>query len=143
MDTKSAAHKNTWQSWQHMRQRCRSTNRKYLGIQVCERWNSFDAFLVDMGLRPSIGHTIDRFPDQLGNYEPGNCRWATVKQQNLNKSNNIFVDYKGECRLLVEVVEELGLKYPVVYGRLRQLGWTLEQALTVPVRRKRKNRRTL
>lgn len=51
------------------------------GITVCERWNNFENFLADMGLKPSPKHTIDRL-DSSGNYEPSNCRWATYKEQN-------------------------------------------------------------
>lgn len=58
------------------------------GITVCDRWRfgehgwtGFECFLADMGLRPSPRHSIDRFPDNDGNYEPGNCRWATPKEQ--------------------------------------------------------------
>jgi hypothetical protein len=52
------------------------------GIKVCKRWkNSFEAFLADMGLKPTPRHSIDRYPNNDGNYEPGNCRWATAKEQ--------------------------------------------------------------
>lgn len=78
-------------SWQRMKSRCnnpRDPKRPDYGgrgIIVCERWqNSFQNFLADMGLRPA-GTTLDRFPDNDGNYEPTNCRWATPDQQRANR----------------------------------------------------------
>ena len=56
------------------------------GIAVCDRWrSSFENFLADMGKRPSDKHSIDRYPDNDGNYETGNVRWATAYDQNNNK----------------------------------------------------------
>jgi hypothetical protein len=78
----------TYTSWRSMRDRCTNPkdNRYYLyGIRVCDRWlHSFENFLADMGERPS-GMTLDRYPDKNGNYEPGNVRWATPKQQAANR----------------------------------------------------------
>lgn len=81
-----------YDSWSHMIQRCTNSNNKDFdcyggrGIQVCQQWlESFAAFYLDMGQRPSAGHSLDRYPNNDGNYEPTNCRWATRQQQAQNR----------------------------------------------------------
>ncbi len=72
------------------------------GITVCDRWLDFNNFLSDMGLKPTPKHTIDRYPDKKGNYEPSNCRWATSKQQSRNISTNRIIEYNGVTKILAD-----------------------------------------
>src|SRR5882672_8299167 len=79
------------------------------GIKVCDKWkHDFQAFLKDVGEKPSPKHTLDRFPNKDGDYEPGNVRWATWREQQTNRRNSILVEYQGEIHGLREWAEILG-----------------------------------
>jgi len=121
-----------------MLNRCRNENEGNYhnyggrGIAVCERWKeSFEKFFEDMGPRPSVKHSIDRI-DNDGNYEPGNCRWATSKEQSRNKRVNYLVSHDGETKCVSEWAEKHGLKSSVLYYRLVKLGWTFEKSVSWP-----------
>lgn len=126
--------------WSNIVQRCCNPRcRAYpkyggRGIRVCERWReSIDAFLEDMGPRPSPAHSVDRI-DNDGPYSPENCRWATRKEQSRNRpSRNVRMTCNGRTMLMVEWAEELGIKLATLHKR-RKDGWSDERAILTPVR---------
>src|SRR5436189_10804 len=78
-------------TWTSMLNRCKDLNNKYyggVGVTVCERWQDFNAFFADVGPKPTSDHSLDRWPNPAGNYEPGNVRWATKTEQADNKRIN-------------------------------------------------------
>lgn len=106
-----------YRSWSAMKDRCLCvTNKAYpryggVGIKICERWMKYENFYNDMGPRPSKDHTLDRYPNQNGDYEPSNCRWANWSEQAKNRKNTILVVYNGCMKPLIEVCEEINLEY--------------------------------
>jgi hypothetical protein len=107
------------------------------GIKVCERWNnSFADFLADMGQRPTHEHSLDRYPDKDGHYEPGNCRWATAWEQANNTRQNVLVAVEGKELPLRIALKRYGVTKSAYYQRLRR-GWSQQRALTTPLRRVR------
>lgn len=134
----------TYSAWMQMVRRCTDPSRSYWpnyggrGIKLYEPWLKFENFLADMGLRPSLKHTIDRHPDNNGNYEPGNVRWATYTEQGRNRRTNKFLTYDGKTACISEWAEITGLSKTVIRERLLR-GWTVEAALTTPARFKSPN----
>jgi len=125
--------------WRSMRQRCRDPKSKAYryyggrGITVCQRWDeSFENFVEDMGPRPSLQHSIDRI-DVNGNYEPNNCRWATIGEQSVNRRNTVRITAFGATKCLTEWSEETGVNRATIRARLRK-GWDPELAITTAPR---------
>src|ERR1700687_2489756 len=139
------AYASEYSSWCRLRSRCAAKTGKSWrnygahGVTVCDRWESFAAFVEDMGVKPTPAHSIDRHPDHAGNYEPTNCRWATAKDQSRNLRNSVYVNYRRKRMLLVELAERVLIDPNVLRGRLKN-GWNIERAVSKPVRKKRKNR---
>jgi len=130
-----------YSAWLKIKCRCyNKKNKRYAdyggrGIKVCDRWlESFENFIEDMGFRPSSKHSLDRFPDVNGNYEPSNCRWATSKEQNRNRRDNHLLTFNNETYCINEWAEKLGINQSLIHKRLK-LRWTVEKALTTPVRK--------
>lgn len=120
-----------YSAWLSMMSRCNNPkNRKYpiyggRGISFCSRWSVFINFLSDVGLRPSNKHSLDRFPNKDGNYEPGNVRWATIKEQNQNTSRNVFYEYDGRNQILEDWARELNAD-PGNIGKRVKMGESFE-----------------
>jgi hypothetical protein len=101
------------------------------GIRVCARWRDFENFLADMGEAPP-GMYLDRI-DNDGDYEPGNCRWATAKQSIDNRSTTRFITHDGLTLCVRDWERKLGMKQCTLWRRLK-MGWSEHRALTEPVR---------
>jgi hypothetical protein len=121
--------------WSAMKQRCTNPKSKYYpnyggrGIKVCDRWlDSYEDFIADMGPRPSSRYSLDRV-DNDGNYEPGNCRWATWKQQHRHRNGNTIVTANGTTGALVEICERHGLNYRRVLNLMRGGTRTAQEAI--------------
>lgn len=120
--------------WQAMIERCRNPKAKAypyygaMGISVCDRWHKFENFFADMGEPPTKTHSIDRFPNKLGNYEPENCRWATLIEQARNRTDNVILTINGVSKCVTEWAEETGADRNNIYRRLRK-GVSPERAI--------------
>ena len=146
----AAGHPNSYtreyRSWRTMIVRCGKSSAKAAiyadrGIVVCERWrHSFVDFLADMGKAPSAKHSIDRINND-GNYEPGNCRWATQKQQCRNQRRNRLVTAWGETKVLAEWAEVKGVDYQRIVSGLDR-GMSPEDAIDAAVLKSGSRRRS-
>jgi hypothetical protein len=124
-----------YSSWENMIARCFQKNSPWYayygeqGITVCERWLSAENFLADMGPKPTPKHTLDRFPNRHGNYEPGNVRWATRAEQAENRDETRMFTHNGITDTLHGWAKRLSLKPSALDARIRR-GWSMERAFT-------------
>ena len=129
-----------YNTWAQMKQRCYNPHNKMykryggLGIKVCSLWfNSFLEFYKAMGERPSILYSLDRIDNQ-GDYKPNNCRWATPKEQCNNRRSNRVIKYKGQEKTMGQWAHKYGIEKTTLRHRIVNRGWSIERALTEPVR---------
>lgn len=112
------------------------------GVKMCDEWlNDFVIFydwVISNGYRKGL--TVDRYPNKLGNYDPSNCRLATMKTQFRNRTSNVQITFNGETKIAVEWAEQYGIDQDLFQSR-RKRGWSIEECLTIPAKRLgRKNR---
>jgi len=138
--THGKSHKPEYSAWKNMKKRCQDPSHKEYGryggrgITVCTEWESLEAFISDMGSRPSTKHSLDRINNSLG-YCKANCRWATTEEQAKNKRSNRLIEFNGKTMCLSDWATSVGISSKCLRNRL-QRGWSIERALTEPVKDK-------
>lgn len=142
LTTHGKRHTRLYSIWTNMRNRCNlPTSTEYerygaRGIKVCDEWqHDFEAFYnwaLSNGYRDDL--TLDR-KDNDGNYEPSNCRWATSYEQTRNTRNNRMIEYNGKTHCITDWANITGIPCALIGQRIDRLGWSIERALTEPVRK--------
>lgn len=112
------------------------------GVTVWGEWRGkggFERWFAYIGPKPTPQHSIDRYPNKDGNYEPGNVRWATKQEQAMNRRNNIFFTLGERTAHISEWVVETGIKRETLMKR-RRTGLSDEEALTMPINLSKRTR---
>lgn len=127
-------------AWRSMRIRCLNPRAKNYsnyggrGITICAEWDSFPRFYADMGPRPGVGYSLDRI-DNMGNYTPQNCRWATTAMQARNRRSNTFLTHDGKTMTIADWARASGLAVNTLISRLFHAKWPMDVALTRRIQR--------
>ena len=122
----------TYRAWCGMKSRCNNQkNKRYYdyggrGISVCERWNNFENFYKDMGIKPK-GKSLDRIDNNKG-YEPSNCKWSIPIEQLNNTRRNSYITYRGNTKTVAEWARYLGVEYGAIHTRVIR-GWAAEKII--------------
>lgn len=127
----------TYKSWSEMKRRCNHPEKAtghYENITYCDRWEKFDNFFEDMGIRPK-GTSLDRI-DNLGNYEPGNCRWADDFMQENNRTNNVFYNIDGERMTLTQIARKYNISRSNLANKIYLLKWDIKTAVSYLLKKK-------
>lgn len=130
--------------WRSMFDRVRS-DKNYKHVKISDRWQGergFINFCEDIGEMPTHKHTVDRYPIIKGNYEPGNVRWATMREQMQNITKNVNYIFKGELLCISEIARRVGIKANELNRRLRNLNLSLDEAINYIPRKNKHNGKT-
>lgn len=139
--THGKRHTRIYSIWRNMLNRCDcKSHTEYSryggrGIQVCDEWKDFNNFYnwaITHGYTEKL--SIDR-ENVNGNYEPCNCRWATAREQSRNTRRNRILEYNGKKQCIADWEEETGIHRALIQQRIDRLGWSVEKALSTPVRK--------
>lgn len=131
--------KRVWVIWTHMRSRCKDFEDPLYGgrgIKVCDEWQDYQTFKewsLNNGYADDL--SIDR-KNVNGNYEPTNCRWATMKVQQRNRRNNRILTFNGQSQTIAEWSDATNISASLISARINKLGWSVERTLTEPVRKR-------
>jgi hypothetical protein len=144
MTTHGCTNTRLYNIWYSMKQRCENPsteksrmNYKNRGITICPEWHdisSFQEWALSNGYTKEL--TIDRKNNDKG-YYPENCRWVDNKTQANNRRSCRNITFNGETHTIAQWAERLGMSYNVLDNRLLYLGWDIEKALTIPVKKRR------
>ena len=128
-----------WRAWRKMRERCYSVHCKDYpgyggrGISVCAEWEDYLTFLRDVGRRPSPAHSLGR-KDNDGPYCPSNCEWQTASAQARNRRTSRLLTHDGLTLPMAEWADRVAIPYSILLHRISAHGWSVERALTSPIR---------
>lgn len=130
-----------YKTWLGMKARCTNVNNKKYknyggrGISICPEWKkeflNFYEWSVKSGWNKKL--SIDRVNND-GNYEPSNCKWSTWKEQENNRSNNAWYEYKGETKTISQWSDIYGIPYKTIACRILKHKWDIEKSLLTPIR---------
>lgn len=136
--TPQSLEKSTYSSYRNMLARCTNVSSQKSAkcyrdnpVFICDRWKNFTSFLEDMGIKPTLDHSIDRIDNSNREYCPENCRWATKQEQMDNSSHSKLYTYKGQTKSISAWERDEGLPFNFLGTRLRK-GLTIEQAIHLP-----------
>jgi hypothetical protein len=117
----------TYKTWSEMKYRCNKNINNYKNITYCKEWEKFETFLKDMGERPK-GKTLDRI-NVYGNYEPSNCRWATLEEQENNKTNNKYYYIEEEYLTLPQIARKYKISRSNLANKVYLYKWDINKAI--------------